>query len=93
MSNLEEADFDRLKLANKALRKLKYDADMSLLFKPFPCNANLIMLIYTDASFQNVSCGGSQGAYFIMIYDLKRKKKTKKPKNWLQLLLQYVILH
>ena len=43
---------------------------MSLLLKPFTCNANLIMLIYTDASFQNLSCGGSQGAFFIMIYDL-----------------------
>ena len=51
LSHIREAIPVRLKLANKSLRRLKYDLDVSLIYSSFPVTSSLCLILYTDASF------------------------------------------
>ena len=59
-------------IANKAMRQAKSCSNHSL---KFPKNAVYDkILVYSDASFQNLPNGGSQGGYIILLFDSASKK-------------------
>ena len=67
-SNLKTADIERFKHVAKSIRKLKFTDSVSLKFKPL--NANELSLhVYSDASFQNLPDGSSQGGFIIILTD------------------------
>ena len=70
-SDLENATGERILQANKLVRRLKFNGHLQLTFPRNISPDNSVMLLYTDASFQNLYDGGSQGAYFIIIFDLQ----------------------
>ena len=56
---IKNADFDRVKSANKRLRMLKYTLNMKLSFPQLSGINNVIMELFFDASFQILPNGGS----------------------------------
>ena len=64
---------DRAKLANKLIRRVIYEKDCKLLFRPLfftekPQLRLLKLCIFSDAAFQNLPDGGSQAGYVIGLF-------------------------
>ena len=65
--DVRNVDTGRFRVANKCLRRLKYSKDMTLAFPMLGEPENLVLEVFTDASFQNLGDGGSQGGFVTIL--------------------------